>query len=283
MKDLSFDLAGLARRLGRREHHSSAVRPQQGGTMIAIDERTIRHAARTHGPREAIVTILLKQAYGERVVRSVRRLDFRRRCNEEACRAYGGMRAEEFATINSRQSWANWRTIPRSLNARLPARPVDAIDLCCGLGDSTAVLAYYCAPGSRILGLEFSGSLVAAARERTMLNREHRPASVEFSAQSVLETFRHADGREVQPESVDLINASGAVGCHFDGEATRRLAAECARVMRPGGLATIDSGRDGTGADDLIAIFRESGFEAIGHSRSCVFDRYRHVCLRYQG
>jgi len=77
-----------------------------------------------------------------------------------------------------------------------------------------------------------------------------------------------------------LVNSSGAVGCHFDLEATRILACECARILRPEGLATIDSGRQGTDGPALIAIFRRLGFCLIHSVRSCWLDRYRHLCFR---
>ena len=72
-----------------------------------------------------------------------RKVFFRQNRNHLACQAYRQMNLEEFQALNARQAWANWRTIPRNLAGRLPQRPVLALDLCCGVGESTEVLAYY--------------------------------------------------------------------------------------------------------------------------------------------
>ena len=57
--------------------------------------------------------------------------------------------------------------------------------------------------------------------------------------------LRRARARRSREGSVDLVNSSGAVGCHFDVDSTELLAGEVARVLRPGGLAMIDSGPSG--------------------------------------
>jgi SAM-dependent methyltransferase len=160
---------------------------------------------------------------------------------------------------------------------------VRTVDLCCGTGQSTQVLAYYLAPGSEILGLEYNPRFVAMARARAYRTREGGPAHVAFHAQSVLEPFRDEGGVPLADQSVDIVNSSGAVGCHFEPGTTARLASEVDRVLRPGGLALIDSGRNGTSEPDVRAIFGERGFDVLHRSRSCAFDRYRQVCFRKSG
>jgi SAM-dependent methyltransferase len=160
---------------------------------------------------------------------------------------------------------------------------VRAIDLCCGTGQSTAVLAHHLAPGSEILGLEYSARLVAVARTRLYPSRTGAPARVVFRAQSVLERFRDEDGVELPPASVDLVSSSGAVGCHFDPSATAVLADEVTRVLRPGGLALIDSGRSGTSRPDVRAIFEARGFALEHEARSCWVDPYVQLCFRKGG
>jgi SAM-dependent methyltransferase len=251
--------------------------PADRAPRLAIDERTIRRVARER--TRPIAVIVIKQAYTEARVRFAKKLPFRKTPNAQAREAYRSMRVDDFVGVNARQSWANWRTIPRSLDGRLPDRPVDAIDLCCGIGESTEVLAYYVAPGSRLLGLEYSPDFVQIARRRAYVDRTGASAAVRFSAQSVLETFREPDGAEVRSASVDLVNASGAIGCHFDRPSTEVLAHEVARVLRPGGMATIDSGKQGTTRDDLLEIFGALGFTLVHSARSCALDRYRQLCL----
>lgn len=234
--------------------------------------------ARWHAGHIALAGV--RQAYYEAWVCNWKRVRFRLTHNGAACRAYCEMLTHEFEAINARQSWANWRTIPRNLNRRLPNRPVNAIDLCCGIGQSTEVLAYYCAPGSRLLGLEYNPRFVEVARRRRYRHDTGAPGRVTFNAQSVLETFRYPDGSEVAGGSIDVVNSCGAVGCHFDPDASIKLAGEVLRVLAPGGLALIDSGAAGTSEQRLKDIFKRAGFEALAEARSCALDRYTQVCFR---
>ncbi len=89
----------------------------------------------------------------------------------------------------------------------------------------------------------------------------------------MLETFRDASGAELHAGSVDLVNSSGAVACHFTPEATATLAREIARVLAPDGVALIDAGAEGTPPRDLERIFAEHGFRARRAVRSCWLDR----------
>ncbi len=255
---------------------------ERTGECLELTPRQIRRIARARGPAQSLPGIVLRQAATEYRLWLVRKVNFRHRDNHAAVSAYCAMDGDDFRGINARQSWSNWRTIPRNLSGRLPNRPLRVVDLCCGIGESTEVLACYAAPGSWLLGLEYSPRFVAIARARARTIRDDRgqSADVHFVAQSVLETFRDEDGRPLADASVDLVNASGAVGCHFDRAATAVLAREVARVLVPGGPATIDSGSSGTSSADLRALFAEQGMERIGDAHSCVFDRYRQLCLR---
>lgn len=230
----------------------------------------------------SLVGIFFWQAASERVLRYLKGINFRRNENAEATSAYRAMSAHEFEGINARQRWANWRTIPRNLSGRIPDRPLKVIDLCCGVGHSTEVLACYLPVGSRILGLEFNPDFVAFARSRESryMHRTGAPVQVRFASQSVLETFRDESGTEVPSGSVDLVNCSGAVGVHFKPEATRVLAKQVARVLRPGGIATIDSGPYGTNATELTRIFEGMGFKRLNAARSCFVDYSVQVCFR---
>lgn len=230
--------------------------------------------------KEGIVRIVLRQAWAELLVTFGRDVHFRRSENAQAVRAYCAMTQAEFDGINARQRWANWRTIPRNLRGRLPPTPCRAVDLCSGTGDSAEVLAHYLPSGSEILGLEYNPEFVRKARVRRYRDADGRPVKASFRAQSVLETFRDERGEPLEAASVDLVNSCGSLGLHFDAAGIERLAAEVARVLKPGGLAALDSGARGVGRREMARIFRRFGFEEVGSARSCPFDRYTQVCFR---
>jgi SAM-dependent methyltransferase len=274
--------AAAAVEVGRRRSRSAVLleRPADAGEFLVIGESALRAAARVKAPARSLLAIFLRQAYYEEVVRRWKRIPFRAHRNDDVRRAYCAMNTVEFEGINARQTWANWRTIPRNLSGRAALRPLEVIDLCCGTGRSTEVLAYYLPPGSTVLGLEFNPRFVAAARSRQYRHRRGAPMAVRFNAQSVLDPFDEPDGQRVADQSIDLVNSSGAVGCHFDPETTGVLAQEVGRVLRPGGLAMIDSGRGGTAEPELRLIFEHLGFEVLHQARSCFLDRYPQVCFR---
>jgi len=247
---------------------------------LHISEKTIREVANEKGPQQSLISIAAKATFYDWVLRKLRHIDFRQSENAAACEAYEAMELRDFIAINSRQAWANWRTIPRNLNGRLIDRPVFAIDLCSGVGDSTAVLAHYCAPGSRILGYEFNGRFVDYAQKREYRDRDNRVASVEFVRQNVLEPFLDQLSQPISDESVDLINACGAVGCHFDFAATQRIARQCRRVLKQDGLSLIDAGRGGTEADELARAFHAEGFMVVNRTKSCRIDLGEQLCLQ---
>lgn len=251
------------------------------GQPLLFGERAIRRTARRRGPGP-IAWLAVRYAFETARLQWKKHLRFRHRQNGRACSAYTAMEIGEFTAINARQAWANWRTIPRNLSGKLPNRPIFAIDLCCGTGDSTEVLVWYCPVGSHIHGLEYNPAFVAAARRRRFLNRIGRDVHTTFIAQSVLEAFCDDRGDRLPNACADLVNASGAIGCHFDHQATARLAAECRRVLRPGGLALIDSGPEGTSRAALRRIFTELGFAYSGEARSCPFDRMWQLCFTKQ-
>jgi SAM-dependent methyltransferase len=247
--------------------------------VLKISEQAIGQIARIQCGR-SLLMIFVHQALTETLMRMRKNTSFRRRHNGEACDAYRRMSTDEFKGINARQNWANWRTIPRNLNGNLPNVPVKIVDLCCGIGQSTQVLAYYAASGSEIIGLEFNPEFVALARKREFLDEHGRLARVKFRTQSVLNTFCWRENQPIEDGYLDLVNSSGAVGCHFDLDATRVLATEIRRVLKPGGLAMIDAGKSGTGPGALREIFESLGFETLHSARSCALDRYTQICFR---
>lgn len=246
-------------------------------SSLVFHEREILTIAEERLLEPSIFRIFLRQLRHELLVRLLRGANFRQRDNRKATQAYCTIGIEDFEHINARQQWANWRTIPRNLNHHIPNRPLSAIDLCSGTGHSTEVLAHYLPVGSRILGLEFNPEFIKRARIRRYLNRAGYPAHVSFNSQSVLQPFRHPDGTRIANQSQDLVNCSGAVGCHFDSSAASQMIREVVRVLKPGGIAMIDSGPSGTSPRELTRICQSAGLRRIHASRSCIADLYTQI------
>src|SRR5262245_40902085 len=133
--------------------------------MLHIPEREIRR----HGPGNALA-VCWRQWRAERALRR-RGVHFRTAVPDEGAAAYAAMSDCEFDAINGRQNWANWRTIPRTLTGHLPDRPLRVLDLGCGTGSSTRVLAFYCPEGSHVTGYELVPALVEVARRRAYPHR----------------------------------------------------------------------------------------------------------------
>jgi SAM-dependent methyltransferase len=194
--------------------------------------------------------------------------------------AYAAMSDREFDAINGRQDWANWRTIPRSLSGHVPDRPLTVLDLGCGTGGSTRVLAFYCPAGSRIIGYELAAPLVEIARRRSYVHRSGQAADVAFCCQGATETLRQPDGSSIAERSVDVVNASGVVGHHLDSVTIRPLISELQRVLCDGGVALLDVGP--TLSDTaLSAVMTATGFARLGYRRSCFLDRTGQVIYRF--
>jgi SAM-dependent methyltransferase len=190
------------------------------------------------------------------------------------------MSDEEFAAINGRQEWANWRTIPRSLSGHVPNRPLRVLDLGCGSGSSTRVLAFYCPQGSVITGYEFALPLVEVARRRSYLHGGGQPAQVDFVCQGMTEPLRAADSRLLADQSADLVNASGVVGHHLNATTFPALARELKRVVRPEGIAMLDPGPT-LNAWTLTHLMTLHGFRRLGRWRSCALDPNGQVVFRF--
>ena len=220
--------------------------------------------------------VVLRQWRAERALKT-RGVDFRSDDPAAVEAAYAAMTAAEFDAINGRQAWANWRTIPASLDGLLADEPCRAVDLGCGTGGSTAVLAWVLPPGSEVLGIEFTAPLARVARNRPFPNRNRpnrsgRGCSVTFSVGSACETFRTAAGAALADASADVVNASGVVGHHLSGADLAACLDEVARVLRPGGVAALDPGPTASAAT-LTDGMTARGFEFVRRTRSNPLDR----------
>jgi ubiquinone/menaquinone biosynthesis C-methylase UbiE len=235
--------------------------------MLRISENEIR----AHGPGQ-LVSVLYRQWCTERAL-ARRGVRFRATVPDAVEASYAAMSQDEFDAINGPQAWANWRTIPRALNGHIPDRPLRVLDLGCGTGSSTRVLAFYCPAGSHITGYEFAEPMLAFARRRDYRHKGGATAHVDFVGQGLTEKLLEPDA------SVDIVNASGVIGHHLRPETIRPLIAELTRVLKPDGVAMLDVGPT-MPRQALETIMVDAGFTYLGHFRSWFGDRTGEVVFR---
>jgi SAM-dependent methyltransferase len=241
--------------------------------MLTIQERDRRRRGPGH-----LLAVCWRQWRAERSM-ARRGVHFRTTNARAAAAAYAAMTDQEFEAINGRQDWANWRTIPRALNGHLPDRPLRVLDLGCGTGSSTRVLAFYCPPSSHLTGYEIAAPLVEVARRQRYRHRSGSPAQVDFCCQGVTEPLRQADGALVPDASVDLVNASGVVGHHLTPQTVAPLVHELQRLLTAEGVALLDVGPS-LSAAQLTRVMEAAGFQRRGRYRSWLLDPTGEVVFR---
>jgi len=183
------------------------------------------------------------------------------------------MDAREFAKINACQEWANWRTIPRLLSMVHVPKPWSVIDLGCGQGLSTEVIAWYCPDGSQVLGYDLSDSALSMARGRAFYHASGKKCKVSFRPQSIDESWCDLEGKVLGDQSITLVNASGIIGHHLSYNKVCAVAREIRRVLVPGGWAFLDVGPR-IRRVELKEIMQAAGFRHNCHARSCWLDPY---------
>ncbi|MBI2807624.1 MAG: class I SAM-dependent methyltransferase [Planctomycetes bacterium] len=241
--------------------------------MLFISENEIRAA----GPG-GILGVCWRQWRVERAL-ARRGIRFRATTPDKVAAAYAAMSQDEFDAINGPQDWANWRTIPRALSGHVPDEPLRVLDLGCGTGSSTCVLAHYCPAGSRITGYEIAEPMLTFANRRAYRHRDGDAVAVDFVCQGVTEPFRQFGGDLVPGASVDLINASGVIGHHLEPETFAPVLAEIARVLTPDGVAMLDVGPT-LAAPVLKSLMAAAHFLCLGHYRSWFADPTGEVVFR---
>jgi SAM-dependent methyltransferase len=232
-----------------------------------------------YGPGNLLL-VCLRQWRAERNL-ARRGIHFRSTNPRQVAAAYRAMTAPEFDAINGRQDWANWRTIPRCLGGHVPDRPLRILDLGCGTGSSTRVLAFCAPPDSHVIGYELAEPLIAIARTRMYSNRCGRNVRVEFRCQGVTETFGQTDGSTVPDGSIDVVNSSGVVGHHLSEQTVHPLLAEMERVLAKDGMVMLDVGPS-LREPALTRLMGSVGFGKVGHWCSCWIDPTGQVVYRRQ-
>ena len=209
---------------------------------------------------------LVQQHQTERRLRardgSFRTTDLRR-----ITRTYGAMSPAEFQRINGAQEWQNWRLVPRALMEMPVDRPWRIIDLGCGSGGSSAVIASTAPAGSTLTGFDVCDALLDEARRRRYVDCEGRSIRASFMCQPITEPLRDAFGNPFADASVDVAHAAGVVGHHLALDDVVRLAAELQRVLAPAGIAVLDAGPK-LSAAGLAAVMSGIGMRQV--ARYCV-------------
>jgi SAM-dependent methyltransferase len=247
----------------RQKSGQEQERSHEAGRLL-ITDRVIRQDT----PHD-LVRMFLRQWKTER--RLARRGIFIRTSDPNVLEAsYSRMTRDDFEGVNARQNWVNWRSIPRAMSGLVPDRPLTIVDLGCGIGSSTGVLAFYAPLGSRILAYEMSRPLVNIASTRAYLDRSGENANVRFHCQSITTPLSTFDSTPLG-QSVDLASSSGVLGHHFNVDTMQLLAAQLKAVIRPGGLAMLDSGPT-LSASDLAGIMASAGFVEVRRCHSWPLD-----------
>lgn len=135
---------------------------------------------------------------------------------------------------------AAWRDL---LRACLPPTPSDVVDLGCGTGTLSALLAQ---DGHRVRGLDYSPAMAAAARAK------HAAAGLDVEV-----VVADAGDPPYDDASVDVVLVRHVLWAMTDpAEALRRWI----QLLRPGGRLVLVEGRwhtgGGIGADDCAALVR---------------------------
>lgn len=241
--------------------------------MLVVTDDTIRQHARGDVLRAVVGQFVREQGL------RLRGVQFRTAHEPSVRAAYGAMNPQEFDDVNARQEWANWRTVPRGMSGRVPNRPLQVLDLGCGTGGSTAVLACFCPPGSQIVGLELNPEFVHVADTRSYRCANGQPAAVRFRCQSISERFCSEPESPFPDASIDLVNACGVIGHHLERPAVEWVVAEVARVLRRDAIALIDCGPR-LRPQDLAELSAPRGLQRVDFVRANQLDLNGQLVLR---
>ena len=187
---------------------------------------------------------------------------------------FAGLTDEEFAEYNFPQRWVERRTIPRALDGRVPARDAVVLDLGCGPGTSTEIIARFADPSWSILAFDLTPHLVQVAKDRAaragFVNRDGAVITPRFFCQDIGGTLRR-DSKALPNASADFAISGGVVGLYMNPRSVTRLAYELRRVLKPGAFAALDAG-PAVGVRVLKEIMARAGFRHVASYRSIALD-----------
>jgi SAM-dependent methyltransferase len=188
-----------------------------------------------------LIAGVLRQLTTERNLRK-RHLSYRTTQVARVAEAYGSMTEDEFDAINGPQEWQNRHFIPRVIQSLRLTEALIAVDLGCGSGQSSQVLASQLPAGSTLLGYDICDRLLGRAAHRTYRDVAGAPLKAHFMNQSITQPLHSPEGRLLDDESVGLVHASGVVGHHLVEADVRALVAEIVRRLTPKGWVVLDAG-----------------------------------------
>lgn len=196
---------------------------------------------------------------------------------------FGSLAGKTFDGYNLPQQWVESRMLPQVIEGRVPVSGARVLDLGCGPGTSTRILAWFAKPDWRIEGLELIDHQVALAKERVaggwFVNRD---------GERIEPTFRCADVSEpdafvaIEDGSVDLAVSGGVVGLYLTPEQGERLIGALRRVVRVGGWVALDAGPS-IPVKALEAMGRRNGFEVVDLVKSFPIEPRPKVLFRRGG
>jgi SAM-dependent methyltransferase len=200
---------------------------------------------------------------------------------------FAGLRGKDFYEYNLPQMWVERRQIPSAIDGRIPVRGAVVLDLGCGPGTSTEVLAHFADPSWTIVGYELTEHLAAEAKARSergeFVNCRGERVPARFVCQDISRPLRAPGGGLIAEGSVDFAVSGGVVGLYMNARSVTRLAQELARVVRPGGFAALDTG-PAVGGRLLREVMARAGFGFVATCRSFVIEpRPKLVFVRHAG
>ncbi len=177
---------------------------------------------------------------------------------------FDALRGDDFHEYNLPQAWVERRQIPLAIRGRIPAHGATVLDLGCGPGTSTEVLAYFADPSWTIIGYDLIDHSIAVARARAerseFRNRTGAVIRPVFECQSIARPLLRA-GLPIASASVDFAVSGGVVGLYLQPTDAAQLLDDLSRIVRPGGYIALDAG-----PSVPVATLR-----ALGHNRGFVF------------
>lgn len=202
-------------------------------------------------------------------------LSFRGQRADLLRQAYDSMDQETFAIVNGAQDWANRRQIPRAIAGRITRADALIIDLGCGPGDSTRIIARQTPSGCRIIGVDLSAELIARAKNRAQQGffraKDGSIVAPEFVCGDITGTLCGAAGEPLSSGSAHYVSSSGIVGHHLTPDDFARLAQELRRLIELGGHAALDCGPC-LSASQISRAMEARGFILVKRARSVFFD-----------